>query len=53
MGKLSLEAIYARNYPVVFTVMMFAAILTLVGYLLADILYAIVDPRISYSKKGK
>lgn len=49
MGRLTLEAIFARNYPVVFTVVMFSALLTLVGYLLADILYAIVDPRISYS----
>jgi ABC-type dipeptide/oligopeptide/nickel transport system permease component len=31
--------------------MLFSAILTLIGYLVADILYALVDPRISYSKK--
>jgi len=30
---------------------MFSAILTLIGYLVADILYAVVDPRISYNKK--
>lgn len=51
MGKLSLDAIVARNYPVVFTVMMFAAILTLVGNLIADILYAWADPRISFENK--
>ena len=49
MGRLTLEAMFARNYPVVFTVVMFSAILTLIGYLLSDILYAIVDPRISYN----
>lgn len=48
MGKTMFEAIVARNYPIVFTVMMFSSILTLVGYLVSDILYAVVDPRISY-----
>ncbi len=52
MGKLSLDALYARDYPVIFTVMMFTAILTMVGNLVADILYALADPRISYAKKS-
>lgn len=53
MGKISLEAIYARNYPIIFTVLMFSAILTLIGYLVSDILYAVADPRITYSQKRK
>lgn len=53
MGKVAYEAIFARNYPVVFTVVMFSSILTLIGYLVADILYAFVDPRISYGRKNK
>lgn len=51
MGKLSLDALYSRDYPIIFTVMMFTAILTMLGNLVSDILYAIVDPRISYTKK--
>lgn len=51
MGKLAFEALVARNYPVVYTVVMFSAILTMAGYLIADIAYALVDPRISFSKK--
>ncbi|MCS6934526.1 MAG: ABC transporter permease [Chitinophagales bacterium] len=50
MGKLSYEALFARDYPLVFTVMLLSAILTLIGNLVADILYAVVDPRISFSK---
>lgn len=50
MGKVGFEAVVARNYPIVFAVMMFSAILTLIGYLVSDILYAVVDPRISYKK---
>lgn len=51
MGKVTYEALMFRNYPIVFTVMMFSAILALIGNLVADILYAIVDPRISFASK--
>ena len=51
MGKLSLEALYARDYPIIFTVMMFTTFLTMAGNLAADVLYAFVDPRITYINK--
>jgi peptide/nickel transport system permease protein len=51
MGKLVYEAEVSKDFPVIYIVMLFSAVLTLLGYLVADILYAIVDPRISYSKK--
>ncbi len=51
MGKLAYDALIARNYPMVYTVVMFSAIVTMLGYLVADICYALVDPRISYSSK--
>lgn len=50
MGKIAFEGLIARDYPMVFTVMVFSAFLTLVGALVADITYALVDPRISYNK---
>jgi peptide/nickel transport system permease protein len=50
MGQISYNALVANDYPLVFTVTMFAAILTLLGTLIADILYAMVDPRISFAK---
>jgi peptide/nickel transport system permease protein len=50
MGKISLEALTARDFPMIFTVMMLSAILTLIGNLVADLMYSIVDPRISYDK---
>ncbi len=49
MGKLSLDALYARDYPVIFTIMMFTAILTIMGNLISDILYSFIDPRITYN----
>jgi len=52
MGKIAYDALLARNWPVLFTVVMISSILTLVGILLSDILYSIVDPRISFTKKA-
>lgn len=49
MGKLALLSITARDWPVVFTITMFAALLTMIGNLIADMLYAVVDPRVSYN----
>lgn len=51
MGRVGYEAVLARNYPVLFTVLIFSAVLTMVGILVADILYSVVDPRISFTKK--
>ncbi len=51
MGLLAYESVVTKDFPVIYVIMLFSAILTLIGYLVADILYAIVDPRISYSKK--
>lgn len=51
MGKLSFNAIHARDYPTIVAVFTLSGILTLLGILLSDILYAVVDPRISFSKK--
>ncbi len=48
MGKTLLEAINNNDFPIVFAVVMLTALLTMIGYLVADILYGIVDPRIKY-----
>ncbi|MDX2176990.1 MAG: ABC transporter permease subunit [Candidatus Sumerlaeia bacterium] len=48
MGTLTLDSIVNRDYPVINAVLFFSALLTLLGILVADILYAVVDPRISY-----
>ena len=49
MGNLFFEAIGERDYPTIMGLTLMFAILTLAGQLLADILYAVVDPRVSYS----
>jgi peptide/nickel transport system permease protein len=46
LGLLGYEAILARDFPTILTLNFIAAALTLVGILISDILYALVDPRI-------
>ena len=48
MGHLMFEAIESADRPVIMGVTLLAAIVTLLSYLLADILYVVVDPRITY-----
>jgi len=49
MGRLFLDSISYRDYPVVMGILMFTAVLVLLGSLIADLLYGIADPRISRS----
>jgi peptide/nickel transport system permease protein len=46
IGRLGYEAILNRDYPVVIAIGFFASVLTLLGTLLSDLLYLVVDPRI-------
>ena len=48
MGRLGFEAVLNRDYPVIMGLATISAALTLIGILLSDLLYAVVDPRISY-----
>ncbi len=48
MGRLIVTAINQRDYPVIMATSLLLAFLVVVGNLLADILYAVVDPRIRY-----
>lgn len=51
MGKLFFDSVMARDYPVIMGVLILGAVLTLLGNLVADIMYAWVDPRIRVSGK--
>jgi len=48
LGKISIDAVNTRDYPVILGVNAMLAMLTLIGALVADILYAVADPRIKY-----
>lgn len=46
MGRMALDAVNARNYPIILGFVMFVSILVLLSNLAADVLYAVVDPRV-------
>ncbi|MFP4321964.1 MAG: ABC transporter permease [Anaerolineales bacterium] len=46
MGRLVLEAIQSQDYPVVMAVTLMFSVATIIGYLISDLLYAVLDPRI-------
>jgi len=48
MGKLSFEAILSRDYPLIMGILSISALLTLIGLIVSDIMYALADPRIKF-----
>lgn len=46
MGQLGFEAVLSRDYPVIMAITTISALLTLIGLLLSDLLYSVLDPRI-------
>ncbi len=48
IGRLGFQSVLSRDYPTVMTLLAIAAVLTLIGNLVADLLYAVVDPRVQY-----
>ncbi len=46
MGKLFYDGVMMRDYPLIMGILVIGAVLTLVGNLLADLSYALADPRI-------
>ena len=50
IGRLLNESIFRRDYYMITCIFIMIAIVTMLSNLLADVLYAYVDPRISYQK---
>jgi peptide/nickel transport system permease protein len=48
MGRLAVDSVFARDYPVILTITIFSAIAVILGNLVADMLYAVADPRIRF-----
>jgi len=46
MGRLTVEAIFAHDYPLILGSTIIAALTVVIGNFLSDLLYALVDPRI-------
>jgi peptide/nickel transport system permease protein len=48
MGRFFVDSLGYRDYPVLMGILIFTAVLVILGNLLADVLYAAVDPRIHF-----
>jgi peptide/nickel transport system permease protein len=48
MGLYAFQGLITRDYNIVMATVTVSSIMTLLGFLLSDVLYAVVDPRISY-----
>jgi microcin C transport system permease protein len=51
MGRLSWDALIGRDYAVFLALLALTASFQLLGNLLSDILYLLIDPRIDFSRR--
>ena len=52
LGLLGFEAAFARNYPVMFGTLYFFSLLGLILGLIGDLMYHVIDPRITFERQG-
>lgn len=52
IGRLGIESIQFRDYPVSMGILLLSAIMIILGNLLADITYVVLDPRVSLERKA-
>ncbi|SDW46518.1 ABC transporter permease [Paenibacillus sp. CF384] len=52
MGRLFVDMAVAREYSVLMSITLVVSVIVVVGNLIADILYAVVDPRVQLGSKG-
>jgi len=49
MGRLFFDSLNQRDYPVQLGLLLIATVLIILGNLVADLVYGLLDPRITYS----
>ena len=53
MGRLAYDALILKDWPVVYTILMLGAVLTILGILCSDLIYAKTDPRVTFTQSTK
>ena len=48
IGLLLFDSVISHDYPVVMTSVVIGSVLAILGYIMADILYALSDPRVRF-----
>jgi microcin C transport system permease protein len=51
MGKLSLDVIVSRDYAVFMAILSLTSVLGLIGNIVTDMTYVLIDPRINFDKR--
>ena len=49
LGQKAVQSVFEQDYPVAMAIVMIGAVATILGYIMSDILYALIDPRIRFS----
>lgn len=49
LGRFAVEAVFAKDYPIVMATVMIGAVATVLGFIMSDVMYAVVDPRIRFN----
>lgn len=52
MGRLMIDSIFSRDYPMIMAITMLSALFLILGNLISDILYILVNPKIKANKEG-
>ncbi len=52
MGRFAFEGVLRREYDVVMTTLTLSAVLTLLGILVADVLYVLVNPQVTFENRS-
>lgn len=52
MGRLMIDSVFSRDYPMIMAITMLSALFLILGNLIADILYIVIDPKVRTSKGG-
>ena len=52
LGQFGIDAISGRDYPQVQAFILVTALVFVISNLVVDLLYAVLDPRISYARDG-
>jgi peptide/nickel transport system permease protein len=48
IGRMFVQAMFSRDYPLLMGILLLGSVMVVVFNLLADVLYAVLDPRIRY-----
>jgi peptide/nickel transport system permease protein len=46
MGRMTFEAVRSKDYPIVMAVVVISSMMLLISYIVRDVAYGIVDPRV-------